>query len=169
MAKLACGRVGDNIDGMAVQPGRPALRILSGSAACMTASWCICMVGGIVPPRVTVEALMPQAHAACHGSCTSQSRHSSREEETCHARRRLIVQGEDSSCKAETCRVRRRLVVRGGDLSHEVETRRATRRLVMQGRDLSCRAETCRVRWRLVRGGPSCGELVRDAANWSEA
>jgi hypothetical protein len=109
MAKLACVRVGDNIDGMAVQPGRPALRILSGSAACMTASWCICMVGGIVPPRVTVEALMPQARAACHGSCTSQSRYSSREE-TCHARRRLIVQGGDLSREAETCRAGRRPV-----------------------------------------------------------
>jgi hypothetical protein len=34
-AKLACGRVGDDVDGMAVQPGRPALRLLAGPAACM--------------------------------------------------------------------------------------------------------------------------------------
>jgi hypothetical protein len=33
--KLACGRIGDDVDGMAVQPGRPALRLLSGPAACM--------------------------------------------------------------------------------------------------------------------------------------
>jgi hypothetical protein len=34
-AKLACGRVGDDGDGMVVQQGRPALRLLSGPAACM--------------------------------------------------------------------------------------------------------------------------------------
>jgi hypothetical protein len=31
--------------------------------------------------------------------------------------------------------------------------------LVARGGDFSCEAETC-------RGGPSSGELVRDAANW---
>jgi hypothetical protein len=34
-AKLACGRVGVDGDGMVVQPGRLALRLLSGSVACM--------------------------------------------------------------------------------------------------------------------------------------
>jgi hypothetical protein len=34
-AKLACGKVRDDVDGMAVQPGRPALRLLSGPTACM--------------------------------------------------------------------------------------------------------------------------------------
>jgi hypothetical protein len=34
-AKLACGRVGDDVDGMAVQPSRPALRLLSGLTTCM--------------------------------------------------------------------------------------------------------------------------------------
>jgi hypothetical protein len=34
-AKLVCGRVGDDGDGMAVQPDIPSLRLLSGSAACM--------------------------------------------------------------------------------------------------------------------------------------
>jgi hypothetical protein len=115
-AKLTCGRVGDDVDEMAVQPGRPALRLLSGPAACMAVSWCICMAQGIVPPRVTVEALVPQARAACHGPCLSQSR------------------GE---------------LVRGGDLS--------------------CETEICRARRRLLGGDPSCGELVEDAANWSEA
>jgi hypothetical protein len=47
--ELACGRVGDDVDGMVVQPDRPALRLLSGPAACMTTSWCICMARGIVP------------------------------------------------------------------------------------------------------------------------
>jgi hypothetical protein len=113
--KLVYGRVRDDVDGMVVQPDRPALRLLSEPAACMTASWCICMARGIVPPRVTMEVLMPQARVACQGPRTSRSR---------------------------------------GEL--------------MRGRDLSCEAEACRARRRLVGGDPPCGELVRDAANWSE-
>jgi hypothetical protein len=35
-AELACGRVGDDGDGMTVQQGRPALRLLSRPAACMS-------------------------------------------------------------------------------------------------------------------------------------
>jgi hypothetical protein len=89
--------VGDDVDGMAVQPDRPALRLLSRPAACMTANWCTCMARGIVPPRVSVRALVPQARAACHGPCTSRSR--------------------GRSCEAEASRARRRLLVRGGDLS----------------------------------------------------
>jgi hypothetical protein len=58
-AKLACGRVGDDGDGMAMQPNRPALRLLSGPAACMGASWCIYMAWGTVPPRVSVVVLAP--------------------------------------------------------------------------------------------------------------
>jgi hypothetical protein len=73
-AKLACGRVGDDVDGMVVQPGRPTLRLLSGPAACMATSWGICMARGIIPPLVTVEAPVPQARAVCHGPRTSQSR-----------------------------------------------------------------------------------------------
>jgi hypothetical protein len=38
-----------------------------------------------------------------------------------------------------------------------------------RGGGSSCEAETCRATWRLVVGDPSCGELVGDAANWSEA
>jgi hypothetical protein len=37
-AGLACGRVGDDSDGMVAQSGRPALRLLSGPAACMGVS-----------------------------------------------------------------------------------------------------------------------------------
>jgi hypothetical protein len=115
-AKLACGRVGDNVDGMVVQPDRPALRLLSGPAACMTASWCICMARGIVPPHATVEVPVPQARAACHGPRTSWSRGSSCEPETCRARWRHVAQGGDLLREVETCRTGWRLVVRGGDL-----------------------------------------------------
>jgi hypothetical protein len=102
-AELVCGRVGDDVDRMVALPDRPALRLLSGPAACMTASWCICMARGVVPPCVSVKVLAPRACTACYGPRTSRSR------------------GE---------------VVRGEDLSYE---------------------------------DPSCGELVEDAANWSEA
>jgi hypothetical protein len=58
-AKLGCGRARDDVDGMVVQPDRPALRLLSRPAACMDTSWCILMARGVVPPCVTVEALVP--------------------------------------------------------------------------------------------------------------
>jgi hypothetical protein len=32
------------------------------------------MARGIVPPRVMVEAFVPQARTACHGPCLSRSR-----------------------------------------------------------------------------------------------
>jgi hypothetical protein len=38
--ELACGRVGDDGDVMAAQPVSPALRLMAGWAACMTASCC---------------------------------------------------------------------------------------------------------------------------------
>jgi hypothetical protein len=109
-AELACGRVGD-VDGMAAQPDRPALRLLSGPASCMTASWCICMARGIVPPRVSVVVPAPRARAACHGPHTSWSRGK-------------VVQGGVLSCEAESCRARQRLLVRGGGLSCKAETSR---------------------------------------------
>jgi hypothetical protein len=84
-AKLACGRVGDDVDGMVVQPGRTALRMLAWAA-----SWCICMAQGIVPPRVMVEAFVPQARTACHGPRLSRSQGE-------------LVLGGDLSCEAETC------------------------------------------------------------------
>jgi hypothetical protein len=97
-AELACGRVRDNVDGMVVQPDIPALRLLSGPAACMTASWCVCMAQGIVPPRVSVVVLAPRARAACHGPRTSRSRGE-------------VVRGSGWSCEAETSRARQRLLV----------------------------------------------------------
>jgi hypothetical protein len=110
-AELVCGRVGDDGDGTVVQPIRPALRLLSGSAACMAASCCICMAWGIVP-HTSVVVLAPCAMG--HAPVGAGGR--SCEEKTCRARRRLVVRGEavrgeDLSCEAEACRVRRRLVV----------------------------------------------------------
>jgi hypothetical protein len=86
-AELACDRMGDDADGMAAQPDKLALRLLSGPAACMTASWCVCKARGIVPPRVSVVVLAPRARPACHGQHTSRSRGRSCEAETCCARR----------------------------------------------------------------------------------
>jgi hypothetical protein len=56
---LVCGRVGDDGDVMATQPVRPALRLLSGRAACMAAGCCTCMARRIVPPRASVAVLAP--------------------------------------------------------------------------------------------------------------
>jgi hypothetical protein len=108
-AKLACVRVGDDVDVMVAQLGRPALRLLSGPAACMAASWRICMARVVIPPHVIAKVLAPQAvpHVMTHSP----------------------VRVGGSSCEVDTCRARQRLV--GGD--------------------------------------PPCGELVGDAANWSEA
>jgi hypothetical protein len=100
-AGLACGRVGDDGDGMAAQPGMPTLRLLSGTAACMATSWCIRMARGIVTPRASVVVLAPWACAACHGPHTSRSWGE-------------VERGGDLSCEAETCRARQRLV--GGSL-----------------------------------------------------
>jgi hypothetical protein len=111
-AKLACGRVGDDVDGMAVQTSKPTLRLLSGPAARMGRQLAYLHGAGIGPPRVVVEAFVPQARAACHGPRPSRS------------------QGK----------------------------------LVWDG-DSSCEAKTCRARQRLVGVGPSCRELVGDAAN----
>jgi hypothetical protein len=90
-AELACGRVRDDIDVMVAQPDIPALRLLSGPAVCMAASWCICMARGVVPPRVMAKVLTPQARATCHGPRTGRSR-------------RELVRGGDLSCETETCR-----------------------------------------------------------------
>jgi hypothetical protein len=92
---------------MAVQLVRPALRLLSGRAACMAASCCSCMTWRFVPPHslLAVLVLCVWAHAPVGA--------------------RLLVRGGDSSCEAETRRARRRLVVRGGDSSCEAETHHA--------------------------------------------
>jgi hypothetical protein len=100
-AKLACGRVGDDGDGMAVQLSRPALRLLSGQLLASAASWCACMARGIGPPRVVVDASASGGCAACHGPHLSRSR---------EQRRGLVVRGRDLSCEVETCHARRRLL-----------------------------------------------------------
>jgi hypothetical protein len=106
-AELACGRAGDDGDGMATQLVRPALRLLSGSTACTAANCCICMVWGVVLPRASVVVLAPWARAVCHGPRTNRSQSE-------------VVSGGDFSCEAKACRARRRLVVRGGDLSEGI-------------------------------------------------
>jgi hypothetical protein len=55
------------------------------------------MARGIGPPRVMVEAFVPQARVACHGSRLSRSRGE-------------LARGGDLSCEAETCRVREILI-----------------------------------------------------------
>jgi hypothetical protein len=90
--------VGDHDDVMAVQPVRPALRLLSGRAGSELLAW------------------LPAVVLAWRG------------ESFLYARRwwrSRCASGPDLSCEAETCRSRRRLVVRGGDFSCEVETSRA--------------------------------------------
>jgi hypothetical protein len=106
-AKLACGRAGVDGDGMVVQSGRLALRLLSWPAACMG-----CQLvrlhgeGNQSPTRRSGDVRAP-------GSCCmswptpSQSRGE-------------LARDKDSSCEAETCHARRRVVVRGGDLSEGV-------------------------------------------------
>jgi hypothetical protein len=86
-AKLVCGRVGDDVDGMAVQPGRPALRLLSGPAACTGRQLVPLHGAGNRSPHVMVEVLVPQARAACHAPRPGRSRGGAR------ARQRLVVRG----------------------------------------------------------------------------
>jgi hypothetical protein len=103
-AELACGRVRDDGDVMAVQLVRPALRLLAGRAACMAASCCTCMMWRFVPLHALMAMLEPCVWA--HTPVGTG----------------LVVRGEDLSCGAETCRARWRLVVRGEDFSCEAET-----------------------------------------------
>jgi hypothetical protein len=108
-AKLACGRVGDDVDGMAVQPVRPALRLLSGPATCMG------------------RQLVP-----LHGA---ENRSPTRRDGDARASASRCVSWPTPQSDLGGARARRRLAVRDIDLSG---------------------------------GDPSCGELVGDAANWSE-
>jgi hypothetical protein len=89
---FACGRVGDDGDVMAVQPVRPALRLLPGQAACMAASCCSRVTWRFVPPHASVAMPAPcvWAHALIGGG--------------------LVVRGGDLSCEMETDRARWRRV-----------------------------------------------------------
>jgi hypothetical protein len=91
--ELACGRVGDDGNVMAVQLVRPALRLLLGRATYVAASCCTCTMWGIVPPcaSVVVLALYVWAHVPMGAG--------------------LLVRDGDLSCEAETSRARRRLVM----------------------------------------------------------
>jgi hypothetical protein len=111
LAELACGRVGDDGNGMVAQLVRPALRLLSRSAACMAASWCIFMEWRIVPLCVSVVVLASWACAVCHGPRTSRSWGEVERGGDLSSEARLVERGGDFSCEAETCRARQRLVV----------------------------------------------------------
>jgi hypothetical protein len=108
-AKLACGKVGDDVDGTAVQPGRPALRLFSGPAACMGRQLVYLHGAGNRSPMRHSRGI--RAPGSCRVSWpTPQS-----ELGGARAGRRLVVRGGYLSCEEETC-------VRDGDLSCEVET-----------------------------------------------
>jgi hypothetical protein len=97
-AKLACGRVGDDVDGTAMQPSRPALRLLSGPAACM---------GRQLVPLHGAGNRSPMRRGG--GSHASGSRRvswptSQSDLGGARARQRLVVRGGDLSCEAETYR-----------------------------------------------------------------
>jgi hypothetical protein len=96
-AELACGRVGDDVDVMAVQPERPALRLLSGLAACMTASWCICMARESFPHAFWWWCSRP-------GLTPLVMAHTPVGPGGGRVRRRLLVRGGDFSCEVETSR-----------------------------------------------------------------
>jgi hypothetical protein len=155
-AKLECGRVGDDGDGMARQPGRPALRLLLGPAP-YTGRHVVLVRGA--------ENRSPTCR--CGGVCIACSLHVSGP--TLESESGELVRDKVFSCEAVSCRAKWRLVVRGGELSCKGESCCAKQRVVVGGGDLSCEAETCRARRRLLRGSPSPTELVGDASNWSGA
>jgi hypothetical protein len=97
-AKLACGRVGDDVGGMAVQPGRPALRFLSGPDACMGCQLVYLHgVGNRSPMRHGGGVRAPGSHRVSWPTPQSESGGA-------HAGWRLVVRGRDLSCEVETCR-----------------------------------------------------------------
>jgi hypothetical protein len=92
LAELACGRVGDDGDGMAAQPVRPTLRLLSGQLLAwppaVVFAWC-----GESFPHVRRWWCSRLGLALC-------------------AMAHAPVGAGGRSCEAETYRARRRLVVR---------------------------------------------------------
>jgi hypothetical protein len=90
-AKLACGRVGDDGDGMAAQPGRPALRLLSGPAAYVGRQLVrLHGVGNRSPTRRGGGVRAPGSHRRSWPTPQSES-------EEARAVRRLVVRGGDLS------------------------------------------------------------------------
>jgi hypothetical protein len=98
-AELACSRVGDDGDGMAVQLSRPTLRPLSGPAA-RTGRQPVCLhgAGNRSPTRHGEDVRVSGSH--CVVAHTS-------------------VGVENCSCEAETSRARQRLLG-GGPSSREL-------------------------------------------------
>jgi hypothetical protein len=85
-AKLACGRVGDDVDGMAVQPDRPALRLLSGP------------VVGMGRPLVPLHGARNRSPTRHGGGARSPGPHRvSWPTPQSESRRRILVQGRDLS------------------------------------------------------------------------
>jgi hypothetical protein len=95
-AKLACGKVGDDGDGTMVQQGRPALRLLSGLAACMGRQLVYLHGAGNRSP--TRRGGDVRSLGSCCVSCPtpqSESREARAGTETGRARQRLVVRGGD--------------------------------------------------------------------------
>jgi hypothetical protein len=90
-AELACSRVGDDGDGMAVQLSRPTLRPLSGPAA-RTGRQPVCLhgAGNRSPTRHGEDVRVSGSHYVSWPTPQSESR-------TARARRRLLVRGRDFS------------------------------------------------------------------------
>jgi hypothetical protein len=95
-AKLACGKVGDDGDGMAVQLSRLALRLLSGPAVCAGRQLvCFHGVGNRFPMRRGEDVCVSRPRRVPWPTPQSESRGA-------HARRRLVVQGGDLLCEVKT-------------------------------------------------------------------
>jgi hypothetical protein len=111
--ELACCKVGDDGDGMAVQLSRPALRLLSGLVAC-TERQLVCLHG-------TGNRSSTRRGEGAHVSGSHRVSWPTPQLETGTARanERLVVGGGDLSCEAETFRARWR-PLRGGPSSREL-------------------------------------------------
>jgi hypothetical protein len=116
-AELACGRVGDDGDVMAVQLVRPTLSLMMGRAARMAVNCCSRLTWRFPLLYASVAMFAPcvRAHALVGVGLVMRGGDFSCEVETSRARRRLVVRGGDFLCETETCCARRRLLVRGGD------------------------------------------------------
>jgi hypothetical protein len=90
-AQLACGSVGDDGDGMTVQPNRPALRLLSGPATCMGRQLvCLHGAGNRSPTHHGGSVRIPGSRLVSWPTPRSESGEA-------RTGRRLVVRGEDLS------------------------------------------------------------------------
>jgi hypothetical protein len=90
-AKLACGGVGDDGDGMAVRLSKPALRLLAGPAA-RVGRHLVCLhgAGNRSPTRRGGDVRVKGSHRVSRPTPQSESG--------------KLTRGGDLSCEAETCR-----------------------------------------------------------------